>query len=255
MAPLCSVEIPDFNLVRYLNFGGLPAVYLSHAPEAELRNYVHLYLREEIAAESLARKHEYFLSFLDIIAQQNGEELSYQSLADDSGVPPRTIQNYVQILEDTLMGFQLKPFRGRIRKAVSRSKFYLFDIGVSNSIAKRGAIAEGGELFGRAIEHFVVREVRSYLGYRASDTALRCWRTTSGFEVDLIVGDQLGLEVKAAPLVAEGHLKGLRALREGGAVRRLMVVSRDSESRVMDGIDILPWRLFLDRLWSGELVR
>lgn len=86
---------------------------------------------------------EFFISFLDTLAHTNGEELRFQNLSNDSEVPARTIQNYVQILEDTLLGFQLKPFRKtKKRKAIACSKFYFFDLGVVNSLANRPKIEE-----------------------------------------------------------------------------------------------------------------
>ena len=47
MFPLIYREIPDFNLDRYLQYGGLPAVYLSEYPQEELDAYVNTYLKEE----------------------------------------------------------------------------------------------------------------------------------------------------------------------------------------------------------------
>jgi len=45
-----------------------------------------------------------FARFLDVMALSNGEELHFQNLANDSGILAKTLQNYVQILEDTLVG-------------------------------------------------------------------------------------------------------------------------------------------------------
>src|SRR5262245_14679645 len=50
LMPLVTAEIPNFDLLRYLNRGGLPHVYLSDDYAEELREYVSLYLREEIQA-------------------------------------------------------------------------------------------------------------------------------------------------------------------------------------------------------------
>ena len=54
--PLTWKEIPDFNLERFLRYGGLPPVYLSEYPDEELDAYVNTYLKEEIMAEGLIRK-------------------------------------------------------------------------------------------------------------------------------------------------------------------------------------------------------
>jgi hypothetical protein len=49
------------------------------------------------------------------------------------------------------------------------------------------------------------------------------------------------------------HLKGIRAFKEENTARRYIVVSMDAEPRkTADGIDILPWKIFLDRLWKGR---
>ncbi|MBI5625189.1 MAG: ATP-binding protein [Elusimicrobia bacterium] len=253
--PLCAAEIPDFDLTRYLNRGGLPRAYLSASPKDELQTYARLYLSEEIKAEALARKIGNFARFLDVMALQNGKELHYHNIACDAGVPTRTIESYLQVLKDTLVGFELLPFAGgNKRKAITRSKFYFFDVGVTNALARRGEILPGSALFGECFEHWLVLEVRAFLGIHRRDEGLRYWRTKTGFEVDLVVGDALAVEFKATRQVAERHLKGLKALREEGAVKDFVVVSLDPEPRRVDGIRILPWTKFLDALWRGTLL-
>lgn len=254
--PLTSYEIPDFDLLTYLNRGGMPSIYPSDDYIEELRAYVALYLKEEIQNEALARKIIQFAEFLDLMAISNGQEISYQSLASDCGVSANSIKNYIQILEDTLVAFQLKAFTNtRKRKAISRSKLYLFDIGVTNSLANRGEILMDSELFGKAFEHFIILEVRAYLSYSRKNTAMYYWRSTSMYEVDLILGNYLAVEIKSATAVQDKHLKGIRALKEEGIIRNFAVISRDRyERKTKDGIAIFPWRRFLEKLWKGEII-
>ena len=84
---------------------------------------------------------------------------------------------------------------------------------------------------------------------------IRYWRASTGPEVDFILGEKdLALEIKSGR-VHEGDLRGLRALQEDGPVRRTLLVCTEKEPRKLEGnIEILPWRVFLDRLWGGELV-
>ena len=107
MFPLVHREIPDFDLNRYLRYGGLPAVYLSDYPEEELNAYVNLYLKEEIMAEGLIRRLPPFSRFLKTIALANGEMINFTKIANDCQVPPSTVTEYVGVLEDTLVGFLL----------------------------------------------------------------------------------------------------------------------------------------------------
>lgn len=254
--PLTSREIPDFDLLTYLNRGGLPSIYPSDDYAEELTAYGALYLKEEVQAEALTRKVAQFSEFLDLMALRNGEEISYQSVAGDCGVSPNSIKNYIQILEDTLLTFQLKAYtKTRRRKAISRSKLYLFDIGVTNSLANRGEIMAASELFGKAFEHFIVLEVRAFLSYARKNVSMYYWRSTSQFEVDLILGDRWAIEIKGTTTVADKHLKGIRALKEEGAIQHFAVVSLDQYERMTtDAIMIFPWKIFLKKLWDGELV-
>ena len=256
MFPLTSSEIPDFNLSTYLNRGGLPAVYPSDDFIEELRAYAALYLKEEIQNEALTRKVVQFSEFLDLMALSNGEEISYQSIAGDCGVSPNSIKNYIQILEDTLIAFQLKAFtKTRRRKAISRSKLYLFDIGVTNSLANRGEIMEGSKLFGKAFEHFILLEVRAFLSYTRKNVRMCYWRSTSRFEVDLILDNRWGIEIKSATSIQGKHLKGVRALKEEGIIQNFAVVSCDRyERKTQDDITIFPWELFLEKLWNGDII-
>lgn len=94
----------------------------------------------------------------------NGERVNFTAVGSDTGLPPRTVREYYHILEDTLVGYLLPPFqRTYKRKAVATAKFYFFDGGVANTLARRGWVEAGSELFGRALEHFIFLELRAYL--------------------------------------------------------------------------------------------
>lgn len=255
--PLTSAELgSEFDLERYLNRGGLPAIYFSDYPEDELKNYLKLYLREEIQAEMLVRRLDHFSRFLDTMGLVNAQELNFEGISNECGVPARTVASYLEVLEDTLVGFQVEPFtRTKTRKAIKRAKFYFFDVGVAGAIAKRGQVRKGSELFGIALEQFVAQELRAYLSYKNSDQKLCYWRSTSQKEVDFIVGAALALEVKSTHNVGQRDLSGLKALREEKLIKRFMVVCDEPIERTSDGIQILPWRSFLTKLWSDELLR
>ncbi len=83
------------------------------------------------------------------------------------------------------------------------------------------------------------------------------WRTHSGQEVDLILGEMdVAIEFKSSLTVGNNELKGMRSMLEEFKARRSMVVSRDSQPRVTaDKLEILPWELFCQMLWAGEIVK
>lgn len=254
--PLVSQELTDFDLLKYCRYGGLPLIYQSDEPWRDLKEYIHLYMKEEITAEAVVRRVDHYARFLDIVGRSSGEELNYQQVASDSGVPPRTVANFVEVLKDTLLAFELEPLRKtKKRKGVSKSKLFLFDVGVANYLSGRKELLPRSEAFGKAFEHFLIQELRAYLGYHQVDEPMMYWRAVSGqFEVDCVVGNQVAIEVKSTDRVQERMLTGLRALKEEKLIKNFYLVSQDPERRVVDGIQLLPYQEFLKRLWQGELI-
>lgn len=243
-----------------LAIGALPSILESSDPQADLRDYVGLYLKEEIQAEALARSIEAFSRFLDVAAASCGEQLNFTSLGSDAQVPPRTAIDYFQLLEDTLVGHSLPAFvRTKKRKAMTTSKFYLFDVGVANALSGRSAPQEGTEEFGRALEHYVFTQLRAYIDYRRPGLGLHYWRSLSKFEVDFVVtlgskGDAIAIEIKGSKNPPARALNGLRALAEDVRLKRKILVAPVSASfKNSDGFEILRPEDFFGLLWSEKI--
>jgi len=247
-------ELPDFDLARAIYSGTLPPHYLSRRPDEDLAAYVGQYLSEEIAAEGLVRNLPSFSRFLEVAAACNGQIMNYTSIASDVGINRQTVVNYFQILKDTMLGFELPPFRETVkRKTAGSSKFYLADMGVVRFLRRLPQVVAGSADFGVFFEHFVFLELRAFLDYFEPRSEIGLWRTQKGeFEVDFIIGRRWGIEVKAAERVTPRHLDGLRKLREEGIVAKLVVVSCEPHCRHIEeeNIRIYPWRDFISELWS-----
>ena len=177
-----------FNLKHYLLRGGLPLAYLGSHSEEYLYNYVDTYLKEEIQSEALVRSLPNYTRFLQSIALSNAQQLNYTKVANNAGLSPNTVRDYFQILEDTLIGFSLPPYRRtKKRKSIQTSKFYLFDIGVANTLCETDSLPVHSDLFGRAFEQFIACELRAFLSYNKIQQGLCYWRSQSQLEVELRV--------------------------------------------------------------------
>jgi len=253
MFPLIRNEITEFNLDRFLQYGGLPAVYLSNYPDEELDAYVNTYLKEEIMAEGLIRKLPPFSRFLRSIAVANGEMINFTKLANDCQVPPSTVTEYVGLLEDTLVGFLLPAWmESRKRKAIRTAKFYFFDPGVTHMLAGTQALDRNSNLYGKSFEQFIWMEIRAYLSYRRKKKELTYWRSTHGYEVDFLIGRETAIEVKASQKVSDRDIKGLRALEEENIFKNYIIVSQDPINTLNDNFQALYWEKFLDDLWADK---
>ncbi len=241
LLPLTSREIPRIDLHRVFNQGTLPSHYLVEDPSPLLRAYVNTYIKEEIIDEAATRNIPAFSRFLQVVGLTHGQQLNYANIARETNVSAATIRNYFQILEDTLLGFTLEPWRkAKKRRLVETAKFYVFDIGVANFLnPEAGRISEGSDLFGRAFEHFLLNEVRAYLAYSGRHAPLAFWRMSHRHEVDLIIGNlDLAIEFKSAKRVRSEDLRGVRALLEEHRVKRTLVVCR--EERPPPGLSVHP---------------
>lgn len=255
--PLVSTEIPDFDLMRALNNGLLPRHYISDNPKKMISAYIGNYLRDEIIAEARIRNISTFSRFLEVAAFSNGEMVNFTSIASECGVSSPTIKEYFQILEDTLTGRYLPSFQKRPkRRVILAPKFYYFDVGIANYLLKRGKIEPGSEMFGNAFEHFIYQEMVAHSHYSGIQYPLYYWRTASQIEIDFVLGDhELAIETKSTSNANPRHAKGLHRFAEDYNVKQKLLVTNDPYPRQMGDVMVLPWKIFLQKLWAGEIIK
>ncbi|MBK7962762.1 MAG: ATP-binding protein [Bdellovibrionales bacterium] len=251
--PLTWYELDKhFNLVKYLNYGGLPIIYDSAEPIEDLKAYCKNYLNEEIKIEAAVRNYDRFVRFLETMALNNGQEINYEGLSSDCGVPARTLEGHIEVLKDTLIGFELMPLTKTIkRKAISRSKFYFFDTGISNFLGQKLPLNEGAKDLGISFEQFIINEVKAYLSYSRKNHSLCYWRSRT-HEVDLIVGKSLAIEIKLSQNFKPEFFNGLRALREENLIESYLVIGRFPREGSLDGIRYMGYETFLKQLWTHQ---
>jgi uncharacterized protein len=91
-----------------------------------------------------------------VAALTSSELLNYANVARECGVTAKVVRRYFEILEDTYLGFRLPAWRrARRRRLIETEKFFLFDVGVANYLARRHPVP-GGSDFGKAFEHCIV---------------------------------------------------------------------------------------------------
>jgi predicted AAA+ superfamily ATPase len=261
--PLTHVEMGDtFNLLDVLKYGSLPEI-LSLKTEDKidfLRAYIDIYFKEEIVAEQFIRKLKPFKSFLQVAAQMNGKTLNLNKIARDVDVDHTTIQNYFEILEDTLVGFQLEPYHQSIRKRQRKSsKFYFFDLGVTRALQRRLElpISEESYEYGNAFEHFLILEFRRLRDYLKPDWGLYYLRTKDDAEIDLIIErpglKKIAIEIKSSQRVddiRDASTQSFKALAEDLSRCDRYVLSNDHLVREVDGIRFIHWKKGIQEIYG-----
>lgn len=251
MYPLTAQELGDaFALADVIHWGSLPGLYAFSTDEerrAYLQAYAHTYLKEEVFAEQLVRKMTPFRRFLEVAAQCHATQLSFRRLGQDLQLDGKTVQNYFQILEDTLVGFFLYPHHTSLRKSLSQvPKFYFFDPGVQRALAKTldSRLSPRTSAYGDAFESFVILEIQRHNSYSRAGYTLEYF-SDGRHEIDLILStgtERIAVEIKSTAEIRDQDVRKFRPLAESlGATRRLLL-SQDRTARQLDGVECLPWQ-------------
>ena len=268
MFPLVLGEICDVSRIRFaIDFGTLPLVYTDpdHANDT-LSTYVETYLKEEIAAEALTRNLEPFARFLRVAAQHHGQLLNVEAVGGNAAVKRTSVDNYFQILEETLLGYRLPALRlGYRAKEAAHSKFYFFDPGVARAAA--GWLYEDlpDAWRGFAFESLIINEVRAYNSYYKKMREFYHYTVTNSFDVDLVIetskkilnrpASYIGIEIKLSAQWKSTWSDTLHDLISDKKSRfsRCYGVYLGDESYDENGVSVLTVTDFYQRLWRGEI--
>ncbi len=253
--PMTHQEIgKGFNLGKALHWGTLPSILHQKSDKDKaryLKSYTRTYLKEEIQVEQLVRNLDPFRLFLQIAAQMDSEIINYSNISKDTGVDHKTIQSYYEILQDTHLGFFLRPFSRSVRKVQIKSpKFYLFDLGVKRSLENRLQIPilPGSSEYGSAFENWVINELYRLNSYQELDYQLSYLRTKDGVEIDLVIerpgASTMLVEIKSGDRIDGRHLSGLKNFEKDFPKAELFCISRVKNAQKVGNIWVLPWHEF-----------
>ncbi|NGX54462.1 MAG: hypothetical protein KR126chlam2_00073 [Chlamydiae bacterium] len=250
MHPFSANELKDqFSLEKALEIGLLPLVWGSKTPQETLKAYAGLYLKEEVQAEGLVRQVGNFARFLEVISFSHGNVINTTNIARECAVNRKTIENYIHILEDSLLSFTLPVFSRRAKRGLAtHPKFYLFDPGVYRSLRQIGPFDRPEEIQGAALEGLIAEHLRTWIDGQTDSYDLAFWRTRSGLEVDFVVyGPEAfwAIEVKNNQHISPKDLKGLEAFKADYPEAIPILLYRGRERLLKKGIYCLPCEEFL----------
>jgi uncharacterized protein len=253
MHPFMAVELgPRFDFDQALRCGLLPVVVASENPEEVLRSYAALYLREEVQMEGLVRNIGNFHRFLEAISFSHASVLNVSNVAQECGVERKTVEGYVEILEDILLAWRLPVFTRRAKRQLTgHPKFYLFDAGVFRSLRPQGPLDRPEEVDGQALEGLIAQHLKAWIAYSQTRRELFFWRTRSGVEIDFVVYGTdgiFGIEVKNNRNIRPADLRGLKSFKEEYPESRTMLLYRGNDRALKGDILCIPCREFLARL-------
>lgn len=253
MPPFFAAELGShFELKRNLRQGMLPIVLDSPVPEEVLRAYAGIYLKEEVQSEGIVRNVGDFARFMEAMSFSHASAINSSNIARECQIARKTVDGYIQILEDLLLAFQLYPFHKKAKRAlVNHPKFYYFDAGVFQSLRPKNLFDEESEREGAALEGLVAQHLKSWVDAQLEIYQLHFWKTVSKVEVDFVLSGPscfLALEVKNGSVIHPGDLRGLQIFHEDYPAATPIILYRGKHKYKERGILCYPVEEYLKKI-------
>lgn len=250
MGPFLASELQsEFSIQKALKIGLIPLVWESPNPEETLRNYLHLYLKEEVQAEGLVRQIGDFSRFLEIASFSHASIWTTIDIGRESNVKRATVDNYLQILQDLFLAFSLPVFSRRAkRRLIAHQKFYFFDVGVYRILRPQGILDNSCEIEGMALEGLVAQHLHAWVLAQQEPHSLSFWRTQTGLEVDFIIYGPRGfwaIEVKRSPNLSPDSVRGMLAFKDEYPEAQCLFVTLGRQRENYRGFPVIPVEEFL----------
>jgi len=262
MHPFSSLELKNsFNLQSALAYGMLPAIWNLSTNDEKidyLHSYVETYLKEEILQEALVRSLPSYTSFLTHFAARNGQVINLLNLSREIGISRSTLVSYMEILEQTLLGYKLLPIELKAKvKEVSLPKFYFFDTGVVRTLNRKIDEKISDDEKGTLLETYFLHELKTYSDSFNKRLEFFYWGTPSKSEVDFIVtkgSTAIGIEVKSSTNWNKKFNRGLETLIGEKKIKTAFGVYLGHEILKQGSVKIYPIEKFLNLLYEDELI-
>jgi len=189
---------------------------------------------------------------LEAISFSHGSTLNISEVARECEVERKTVEGYIEVLEDLLISYRLSVFSKRAkRKLVKQTKFYFFDCGVFNAIRPKGPLDNTHGLTGQILEGLILQHLMAWKDYSSNDCEIFYWRTVSGTEVDFILygnNSFYAIEVKSSSVIQPKDLTGLKSFSENYPEAKLIMLYLGKEKLLNGKIICIPVEEFLFKL-------
>lgn len=257
--PFMASELKElFNLDDALKYGLIPLRFGFENPIEALQAYINLYLDEEVRAEGLIRRYDSFSRFLQVMSLCHGSLLNVTNIARECYVKRTTVNDWISILEDLLICYQINIFSQRAKRAlISHPKFYFFDAGVYQALRPRSLKDTQAEIDGAGLEGLVMQHLMAWRDYTTEKHEITFWRTRSGVEVDFVIFGSLGfwaIEVKNTEKLRVEDLAGLIAFQEDYPEAKTILLYRGNERILKNNVLCLPCESFLKDLQPDKVL-
>jgi uncharacterized protein len=176
------------DLEHRMIFGFYPDVINQRGEERETLNEItQSYLFKDILSFANVKKPEILEKILQALAFQVGSEVSYNEIAQLTGVDKNTVSSYIHLLELSYIVFPLTSFSRNLRNEIKTNrKIYFYDNGIRNAVIQNFNPMALRNDIGILWENFLISERLKKNHYHKRHCNKYFWRTKQQQEIDYL---------------------------------------------------------------------
>lgn len=171
-----------------LVYGYYPEVVTAEGNEKEvLKQLSDSYLYKDLLTWNKIQKSDKIIKLLQALALQLGNQVSYNELAQTIGLDAKTVESYIQLLEQAFIVFRLGTFSRNLRTELKKTrKIYFYDNGIRNALIANFQQVELRQDMGALWENFMISERMKFNDYHNRWVNRFFWRTQAQQEIDYL---------------------------------------------------------------------
>jgi uncharacterized protein len=185
-----------------------------------LMDYIDTYIERDMRSVKEIGNIEGYRKVISQLAPRAGSLLEYNRLGADAGVNQITTKKYVNIWQESLIGFLLSPFFLNISTRIKKSrKVYFFDNGLIWALSgfrEKKFIEASGEI-GHYFENLVIADFIKWGINLKTPPTFYFWEKSHVSEIDLVIstrGLTIPIEIKYATSFDKKYLHAIDMFKE-----------------------------------------
>jgi hypothetical protein len=176
------------QLHNRLIYGYYPEIVNHPGEERErLKVLTDSFLYKDILLWENILKPEKLIRLMQALAFQVGNQVSFNELSNLVSLDAKTVERYVNLLEQVFIVFRLGTFSRNLRNELKSSrKIYFYDNGIRNALVAAFQPAGLRQDIGALWENWLMSERMKYLHYSGLWANSFFWRTAQQQEIDYV---------------------------------------------------------------------
>ena len=217
-----NIDVSDIMLK-----GFYPAIYEKDLLSKEyFMSYMQTYIERDVRLIKNLVNANAFIKLIKVLATRSAQIINYTDIANATNISIPTLKEWMSILIQSYVIFELPPYFNNISKRVTKSpKFYFYDTGLLCyllNISNKEDLKEN-PLYGAIFETLIVSEYLKTRYEIAEIPEMYFYRDTNQNEIDLISKEENILsayEIKASKTMNKRNLDKLLKISESIGVEK-----------------------------------